>query len=165
MVLLCYVFFNLMYQNAKEICGTKWVRASAVISSLLIPLGRGCNIPCDSLNPSVLCCAWSLRCRRLFVTPWTVAHQASLSMGILQARIMEWVVMPSSRGYSQIRDQTQVFNTAGGFFTVWASTGKPKNTGVGSLFLLQGILATQQLSWDLLHCRQILYHLSHQGSP
>ena len=30
--------------------------------------------------------------------PWTVVHQASLSMGILQARILEWVAMPSSRG-------------------------------------------------------------------
>ena len=113
---------------------------------------------CKSHSCAVLWCVW------LSVIPWTVAHQASLSMGILQARIMEWVVMPSSRGYSQIRDQTQVFNTAGGFFTVWASTGKPKNTGVGSLFLLQGILATQQLSWDLLHCRQILYQLSYLGS-
>ena len=36
---------------------------------------------------------------------------------------------------------------------------------MGSLFLLQGILATQQLSWDLLHCRQILYQLSYLGSP
>ena len=34
----------------------------------------------------------------LFVTPWTVARQAPLSMGILQARILEWVAMPSSRG-------------------------------------------------------------------
>ena len=31
---------------------------------------------------------------QLFVTPWTVAHQASLSMGILQARILEWVACP-----------------------------------------------------------------------
>ena len=42
--------------------------------------------------------------------------------------------------------------------------GKPKNTGVGSLFLLQGIFPTQKQSTGLLHCRQILYHLSHQGS-
>ena len=38
--------------------------------------------------------------------------------------------------------------------------GKHKNTGVGSLSLLQGIFPTQHL----LHCRQILYQLSHQGS-
>ena len=36
--------------------------------------------------------------------PWTVARQAALSMGILQARILEWVVVPSSRGSSQTRD-------------------------------------------------------------
>ena len=40
-------------------------------------------------------------------TPWTVAHQAPLSMGILEARILEWVAMPTSRGSSQTRDQTQ----------------------------------------------------------
>ena len=33
----------------------------------------------------------------LFVTQWTVAHQASLSMGILQARMLEWVAIPFSR--------------------------------------------------------------------
>ena len=43
--------------------------------------------------------------------------------------------------------------------------GKPKNTGVGSLFLLQGIFLTQELNWGLLHFRQILYQLSYQGSP
>ena len=42
-------------------------------------------------------------------------------MGIVQARILEWVAVPSSMGSSQPRDQTQVFCTAGGFFTVWAT--------------------------------------------
>ena len=39
-----------------------------------------------------------------------------------------------------------------------------KNTGVGCHSLLQEIFPTQQLNPDLLHCRQILYYLSHQGS-
>ena len=52
------------------------------------------------------------------VTPWTVAYQAPLSMGILQARILEWVAMPSSRGSFQPRDQTQVSHIAGRFFTI-----------------------------------------------
>ena len=42
--------------------------------------------------------------------------------------------------------------------------GKPKNTGVGSLSLLQQIFPTQELNWGLLHCRWILYQLSHKGS-
>ena len=37
-------------------------------------------------------------------TPWTVALQAPLSMGILQARMLEWVAIPSSKGSSQPRD-------------------------------------------------------------
>ena len=37
--------------------------------------------------------------------------------GILQARILEWVAVPFSRGSSQPRDQTEVSCTAGGFFT------------------------------------------------
>ena len=43
--------------------------------------------------------------------------------------------------------------------------GKPKDTGVGSLSLLQGIFLTQESNQGLLHCRQILYQLSYQGSP
>ena len=43
--------------------------------------------------------------------------------------------------------------------------GKPKNTGVGSLSLLQRIFPTQKSNWGLLHCRQILYQLSYEGSP
>ena len=40
-----------------------------------------------------------------------------------------------------------------------------KNTGVGCHFLLQEIFPTQGLNPGLLHCKQMLYHLSHQGSP
>ena len=63
------------------------------------------------------CCAVLLSRVQLFATPWTVARQALLSMGILQARILEWVAVPSSRGSSQPRDQTQVSRTADRFFT------------------------------------------------
>ena len=40
-----------------------------------------------------------------------------------------------------------------------------QNTGVGNLFLLQGIFSTQGSNPGLPHCRQILYQLSHKGSP
>ena len=45
----------------------------------------------------------------------------------------------------------------------WNSPGQ--NTGMGSLSLLQGIFPTQGSNSRLLHCRQILYQLSHKGSP
>ena len=41
--------------------------------------------------------------------------------------------------------------------------GKPKNTGVSSLSLLQWIFPTQESNQGLLHCRQILYELIYQG--
>ena len=47
--------------------------------------------------------------------------------------------------------------------STWNSPGK--NTGVGNLFLLQGIFPTQGSNPGLPHCRWILYHLSHKGSP
>ena len=42
---------------------------------------------------------------------------------------------------------------------------KLKNTGAGSLSLLQWIFPSQELNQGLLHCRQILYQLSYQRSP
>ena len=84
--------------------------------------------------------------------------------GILQARILEWVAFPFSRVSSQPRDWTQVSHIAGGFFTGRA-IGKSKNTGVGSLSLLQRIFPTQGSNPSLPHCRWILYQLSRKGSP
>ena len=50
-----------------------------------------------------------------------------------------------------------------GFSCPWDFPGK--NTGVGCHFLLQGIFLTRGSNPGLLHCRQILYHLIHWGSP
>ena len=69
-----------------------------------------------------------------------------------------------SQRSSQPRDQTQVSSPAGNSLPA-EPQGKPKNTGVGSLSLLQGIFPTQELNRDLLHCRRILYQLSYEGSP
>ena len=64
---------------------------------------------------------------QLFATPWTV-H------GILQARILEWVAFPLSRGSSQPRYRTQVSHTAGEMiFASWA-TGKPSPRLIMFLF-------------------------------
>ena len=52
------------------------------------------------------------------VTALTVTHQAPLSLGILQTKILEWVAILVSRGSSQPRDGTQVSRIAGGFWTI-----------------------------------------------
>ena len=91
---------------------------------------------------------------RLFVTPWTV---------ILQARILEWVAFPFSRGSSnpgiERRSPTLQVDSLPA-----EPPGKPKNTAVGSLSLLQLIFLTQESNQGLLHCRRILYQLNYQGS-
>ena len=74
--------------------------------------------------------------------------------GILQVIILEWVAFPFSRGSSQPRDWTQVSHIAGDSLPA-EKQGKPNNTGVGSLSLLQRIFPTQKSNQDLLHCRQI----------
>ena len=57
----------------------------------------------------------------------------------------------------------QPFAACQALLCLWNSPGK--NTGVGSHSLLQRIFLTQGSNLGLLHCRQILYSLSHQGSP
>ena len=80
--------------------------------------------------------------------------------GILQARILEWVAFPFSRGSSQPRSPALQADSLPA-----EPQGKPKNTGMGSLSLLLGIFPSQESNQGLLHCRQILYKLSHKGSP
>jgi len=58
-----------------------------------------------------------------------------------------------------VSDSLQLY----GLYSPWNSPGQ--NTGVGSLSLLQGIFPTQGSNPGLPHCRQILYQLSHKGSP
>ena len=69
-------------------------------------------------QPHNVCCVLCCSVLSDSETSWTAAHQAPLSMGILQAGILGWVAMPSSRGSSQSRDRTQVSNIAGRFFTL-----------------------------------------------
>ena len=84
--------------------------------------------------------------------------------GILQARILEWVAFPSPRdlpnpGIKPTSLALQVDSSPA------EPQGKPKNTGVGSLSLLQRIFLTHESNQGLLRCRWILYQLSYQGSP
>ena len=148
--------FNVFYASSNTICSQINVILLAVIFfmhyfshfSQGMPYTQGEVHPLIIVNVKskfqidllviIFGCAVSLSHVRFFATPWTVACQGPLSMGILQARILEWVAMPSSRGSSQPRDGTQISCIAGGFLILSEAPGKPKHTGLGSLFLLQG---------------------------
>ena len=84
----------------------------------------------------------------------TPCDPMDLVHGILQARIREWVSFPFSRVSSQPRSPTLQADSK-----PVEPQGKPKNTGVGSLSLLQGIFPTQESNQGLPHRRQILYQL------
>ena len=53
--------------------------------------------------------------------PMDCSPPGSYVHGIFQARILEWVAISFSKGSSKTRDRTQVFCTAGRFFTNWAT--------------------------------------------
>ena len=77
----------------------------------------------------------------------------------LTSHLFYFYVNHESESCSALSDSLQPH----GLYSPRNSLGQ--NIGVGSLSLLQGIFPTQALNPDLLHCRQILYQLSHKGSP
>ena len=87
---------------------------SAVLMSLRL---RFCLCVC-------VCVLSHFSCVRLFSTPWTVAHQAPLSLGFSR---QYWSGLPYSfsRGVSQPRNRTHVSCIAGGFFTHWTTREAP----------------------------------------
>ena len=84
--------------------------------------------------------------------------------GILQARILEWVAHPFSRGSSQPGIEPRSPELQADSLPA-EPPGKPNNIAMGSLSLLQGIFSTQESSRGLPHRRRILYQLSYEGSP
>ena len=80
------------------------------------------SLGCPLASSGVLCLL-AQSCPTLY-NPMDCSLPGFLSMGILQATILERVAMPSSRGSSQPRNRAQVYHIAGGFFTDLA-TGKP----------------------------------------
>ena len=71
-------------------------------------------------------CGQSLESCLTFCTLWTVAHQAPLSMGILQTRILGWVAMPSFRGSScpRIKPASLMCPALAGRFFTFSATWK-----------------------------------------
>ena len=83
---------------------------------------------------------------------------------ISQARILEWVAIPFSRGSSWHRDRIQVSCIAQ-WTRIWASSRRWWRTGKPGMLQSMGSqrVGHDWLTEQLLHCRWILYHLSYQG--
>ena len=80
--------------------------------------------------------------------------------GILHAIILEWVGEPSPGVLPnpEIKPRSPTLQVDS---LPAELPERPRNTGVGSLSLLQQSFLTQESNWSLLHCRQILYQLSY----
>ena len=91
-------------------------------------------------------------------SPGKIMENTPFSM--VESVAMESAAVPSSRGFFEPRSPTLQVDSLSS-----ESPGKPKNTGVGSLSLLQRTFPTQELNRGILYCRWILYQLSYQGSP
>ena len=102
---------------------------------------ESCSVVSDSLRPHGLYSLW-----------------------ILKARTLEWVAFSPSPGDLLIPGIEPRSPTLQVILYQLSQQGKPKNTGMGSISLLQQIFLTQELNQGLLHCRRILYQLSYQGS-
>ena len=87
-------------------------------------------------NTCVCVCVCVCVCLRVWVTqlcltlwdPKDCSPPGCSVCGILQARTLEWVAIPFSRGSSQVRDLTQISRIAGRFFTIWATRDDTQNT-------------------------------------
>ena len=102
---------------------------------------------------------------------WPLGQEDPLEKGIAtHSSILAWRISSTeepgglqSMGLQRVGHDWSDLAVAGSSIFAWNSPGK--NTGVGSYSHLQGIFPTQGSNLGLLSCRQILYHLSHQGSP
>ena len=88
------------------------------------------------------------------MTQWTVVRQALLSMGFSRQEYWSGLPCPPvadlpNPGVEPRYPTLQVDSLPS------KPSGKPNNTGVGNLALLQRIFLTQELSWGLLDCRQV----------
>ena len=128
---------------------------------------RGCKDPDTTEHLSTVCSSlyWKLLTYRFAVKVKLKVTQSCPTLcdpmdcivyEILQARIVSPRDLPNS-GIKPRSSALQVDSLP------TELPGKPKNTGVGNISLLQWIYLTHELNWGLLHCRWILYQLSYQG--
>ena len=101
-------------------------------------------------------------CVRLFGTLWTVAQSSSVC-GILQARILEWVAMPSSRGSSLPGDRTCISCTGRQILYHQHHLGSPHM--MVTELIHQGLPWTWVTFWKIVHVKVLNYQLDTKRFP
>ena len=103
-------------------------------------------------------------CVQICVTLWTVAYQAPQSLGFSRQEYCSGLPFPTPEDLPNPGIEPRSPTLQADSLPA-ESQGKPKNTGVDSLSLLQWIFLTQKLNQGLLHCRRIIYQINYHGSP
>ena len=101
-----------------QLCATSVLSSASYIAAWLILQNAD-----FFLLPCTYACVLSRV--QLFCDPMDCGPPGSSVYGILQARILEWVVIPFSRGSSQPKDWTLVSCIAGRFYIIWTTTEDP----------------------------------------
>ena len=112
------------FLNKGALLTTQWLRICLAVQGAGSVRGQGtkilhavlCLVPQGSDSRDLVDCS----------LPGSSVH------GLLQARTLAWVAMPSSRGYPQPRNRTQVSHIAGRFFTIWTTREAPDPTRHGA---------------------------------
>jgi len=142
---------------------------SIIIAIIIMPslslLDSSCLVGLRTLGSELLAyteCPMISKMQQIFATNLTkeYAHEVSYGHEIPKSMLIELCCDPNdSESRSVVSDSLRPH----GLYGPWNSPGQ--NTGVDSHSLLQGIFPTQGLNPGIPHCRQILYQLSHKGSP
>ena len=129
---------------SKPLCSSQPLPASVLTCAVLCLVTQSCPTPCDPTDYSPLGSS----------VPWGVSRQEYWSR--LPCPPLGDLPNPGIKPRSPALQADSL---------PAEPPGKPMNTGVGSLSLLQGIFPTQESNWGRLHYRGILYQVSYQGSP
>ena len=100
-------------------------KVAKITNFLLVIFSADFSMATSLFKSGTCVCAKSLQLCLTLCDPMDCSLPGSSVHGILQARLLEWVAMPASRGSSQPRDRTCISCSTGGFFTAEPS-GKPK---------------------------------------
>ena len=104
-----------------------------------------------------------MSCQSSRYMSWILKYQNNISNKTTHGNLLLHPINPQWKWKSESQPLVSDSLQPHGVYSPWNSPGQ--NTGVGSCSFLQGIFPTQGLNPGFLHCRQILYQLSHQGSP
>ena len=116
------------------------------------------------LQNTVLCCTQSFSCVRLFATPWTAASRLFCPWGFSRQEYRSRLTCPPPGDLPSPGIEPRSPTLQAGSLQS-ESQGKPKNTGMDSLSLLQGIFPTQESNQGFLHCKWIFLPAELPGQP